>query len=310
MGINSKYLKVSNNHSIFVETIGKNNNPAIIYLHGGPGNGCEEKHQKLFDPSLHFGILIDQRGCGRSLSKLSKTKENSTWDLVEDIEKVINDLKLKKVTILGSSWGTTLALCFAIKYPKRVNRLILKSIFLARESDRKWLYSKDGLAKLLPVQWEEFIKDHPDSSANELVNSYFTKYTAEKNRSNKNHLLKQWYDWHGAAYFYPQENLNKEDNSFINSEFAQNTFFLESYYELNNYFFSDTNFILNNINNINQIDVNIIHGEKDFICPKSQATDFQQAHNKCQVNIIPNCGHGSNPESNIIVQNILKGIKS
>ena len=158
---NEFYLNVSSLHTIFVEESGNPKGKPVIFLHGGPGGGIEPIYRQYFDPKVWRIIIFDQRGCGKS-SPHAELKENTTWDLVNDIEKIREFLNIDSWLVFGGSWGSTLALTYAITYPKKCKALILRGIFLLRKIEIDWFY-QTGCSYIYPDEWENYISVIPKS---------------------------------------------------------------------------------------------------------------------------------------------------
>ena len=152
---NQFYLNVSDLHTIYVEESGSPNGKPVIFLHGGPGGGIEEIYRQYFNPKLWRIIIFDQRGCGKSIPH-AELRENNTWNLIQDIESIREYLKIKKWVVFGGSWGSTLALSYAIKYSKYCKALILRGIFLLRKQEIDWFY-QEGCSYIYPDQWAKYV---------------------------------------------------------------------------------------------------------------------------------------------------------
>ena len=174
---NEFYLKVSNLHTIFVEESGNQNGKPIIFLHGGPGGGIEPIYRQYFDPKKWRIIIFDQRGCGRSIPH-AELKENTTWDLVNDIEVIRKYLKIKSWVVFGGSWGSTLALSYAIKHTNRCKGLILRGIFMLRKIEIDWFY-QSGCSYIYPDEWEKYLEPIPKNEHKNLVAAYYKQLTSK-----------------------------------------------------------------------------------------------------------------------------------
>ena len=154
-------LAVSPLHTLYFEESGNPRGRPVVFLHGGPGGGTDPRMRRFFNPRRYRIVLYDQRGCGRSTPHAS-LEQNTTWDLVEDIEKLREHLGIERWQVFGGSWGSTLALAYAQKHPGRVSELVLRGIFLLRRSELEWFYqSSEGAAALLPDQWEQYVAPIP-----------------------------------------------------------------------------------------------------------------------------------------------------
>jgi len=152
----SGHLKVSDLHNIYYEQCGNPNGKPVVFLHGGPGGGLIPEYRQFHDPDAYRVVLFDQRGAGQSTPHAS-LEENTTWDLVADIEKLREHLGIDKWQVFGGSWGSTLALAYAETHPDRVTELVLRGIFLCRPKEIKWFY-QEGTSWLFADVWEEYLK--------------------------------------------------------------------------------------------------------------------------------------------------------
>ena len=189
---NEFYLNVSSLHTIFIEESGNPNGKPVIFLHGGPGGGIEPIYRQYFNPKLWRIIIFDQRGCGKSLPH-AELKENNTWNLISDIESIRSYLKIKKWVVFGGSWGSTLALSYAIKYPNICKALILRGIFLLRKLEIDWFY-QEGCSYLYPDEWEHYINIIPKKERTNLVQAYYKKLTSS-NKFIRIKAAKAWSKW-------------------------------------------------------------------------------------------------------------------
>jgi len=287
------YLPVSSVHTLYVEQVGNESGLPIVFLHGGPGGGLEPKHRQYFDPRKWHITLFDQRGAGRSIPK-AHLIENTTWDLVEDLEKLRRHLGFDSWYLFGGSWGSTLALAYAESYPKRVAGLILRGIFLARQKDIDWLY-QHGASEIHPDAWESFLSPIPHEERDNLVNAYHKRLMDRDENVVKN-AASSWCTWEGStcqfftgaeiepAFFDITENL---------APFAK----IECHYVKNQCFFETDGWLLKNINRIHHIPGIIIQGRFDIPCPTRGAFDLHQAWPKSDLRIVPNGGHSAKTPS-------------
>src|ERR1700729_1842320 len=152
------FLEVGSGHSLYWEESGNPKGRPAIFLHGGPGSGTEPNHRGFFDPNVYRIILMDQRGSGKSRPHASLV-DNTTWDLVADMERLREHLSIERWLVFGGSWGSTLALAYAQTHPERVTHLVLRGIFLLRRWELEWFYQNPGgAAALYPDLWEHYIE--------------------------------------------------------------------------------------------------------------------------------------------------------
>jgi proline iminopeptidase len=288
--MNTIFLPVDNTHTLAIYRAGNPAGLPIIYLHGGPGGGCELKHFDSFDLDKCFVILFDQRGCGRS-TPFGCLENNTTWDLVEDIEKIRQHFQLNKVLIYGGSWGSTLALAYTQTHPQHVLGLVLRSICLARKIEADWLY-EFGANQLFPDAWSQFRqatitqlgKDSP------LNPSTIVKHYCQQLLSGNPQIIEAaalaWNNWAGACLeFPPMDQLPIEQKDYL-----INLAKIETHY-FSHQVFLEENQLLENLVRIQHLKAFIVHGAKDFLCPVANAYTLHRAWPDSVLTVLPNAGH-------------------
>ena len=283
---NEFYLQVSDLHTIFVEESGNPNGKPVIFLHGGPGGEIEPIYRQYFNPKIWRIIIFDQRGCGKSIPH-AELKENNTWYLIKDIELIRNRLSIDTWVVFGGSWGSTLALSYAIKYPQKCKALILRGIFLLRKKEIDWFY-KEGCSYIYPDAWEEYINIIPKIERSNLMEAYYKRLTS-KNKKTRIMAAKTWSKWEACTSKLIQ---NKNTLHDFNNEKAAVAFArIECHYFINQGFFENDGWILHNISKINHIPNVIVQGRYDVICPMISAWDLHKAWRRSKLIIIQNAGH-------------------
>ena len=288
------YLPVSKEHTIYFEEVGNPHGKPVVFLHGGPGGAVQPKSRTYFDPEFYRIILFDQRGTGKSTPKLS-LHENTTWHLVEDIEKLRIHLGFEKWLVFGGSWGSTLALLYAIQYPHRVNGLILRGIFLGREKELQWLY-RDGASQMRPQAWHEFLKPIPESEHKDLVQAYYQRLNQGQD-TEKIFYAKCWNAWEDAnAFHMPQPKAAHKELLSDEAQYAADMAVLslaliETHYFVNHCFYEDENYVFKRIKRIHHIPCRIVQGQYDTVCPPSTAWELKQNYPKAVLTIVPDGGH-------------------
>lgn len=279
-------LKVSSLHEIYVEQCGNPEGQPIIFLHGGPGGGISAKQRRFFDPAHYRIILLDQRGAGKSTPHAA-LDENTTWDLVHDIELVRKHLGIRKWIVFGGSWGSTLALAYAIKHPTKVLGLVLRGIFLCRKKEIHWFY-QEGASFLYPDAWEGYLAPIPENERSDLVRAYHKRLTGNDEKAKLTAAL-AWSKWEAStSKLFPSEELiNTFEDPHLAIAFAR----IENHYFVNNAFFETDNFLLENISAIRHIPCFIVQGRYDVVCPATSAWELSQAWPEAQLKIIPDAGH-------------------
>ena len=283
---NTFSLPVSDLHTIYVEESGNKNGKPVIFLHGGPGGGVDPKYRRYFDPEKWRIIMFDQRGCGKS-TPFAELKENTTWDLVSDIEKIRNHLSIDKWVVFGGSWGSTLSLAYSQTYPDSCKGLILRGIFLVRKKELDWFY-QEGASNIFPDRWESFLEPIPVEKRDNLMQAYYEILTGE-DHSKKIEAAKAWSTWEGSTVRLLQDENFISD--FSDDKFAEAFARIECHYFMNNCWFDSDNHLIENMHKIRHIPGVIIHGRYDIVCPVIQAWDLHKAWPESDLHIIPDAGH-------------------
>lgn len=281
------FLSVSPIHTLYWEESGHSKGAPVIFLHGGPGSGTEPGHRCFFDPKVYRIILFDQRGSGKSVPH-SNLQENTTWDLVSDIEKLREHLGVNRWVVFGGSWGSTLALAYAESYPDRVKAMILRGIFLGRPKELRWFY-QFGAHHLFPDAFEEYLELIPIAERSDLIGAYYKRLTSS-DPAVRLRAAKAWSSWEDSTLrlvFDPRGRLFAEDDR------ADAIARIECHYFLNRCFFKTDNWLLENVSKIRSIPSTIIQGRYDVICPMESAWELHKAWPEADFQIIPNAGHAS-----------------
>ncbi len=284
----SGLLEVSAKHQIYYEQVGNPDGKPILFVHGGPGGGISENSRRFFDPEFYRVILFDQRGCGKSVP-FASMEENTTWDLVEDINKLREFLQIDQWIVFGGSWGTTLSLIYAIEYPEQVKGLILRGIFLARQSDVDWLF-QEGCSYLYPDAHEEFASLIAENERGDLVSAYY-KLLMDDNEKVHMEAAKCWSIYEGSVVcLIPDESVVDD---FAEDDKALALARTECHYFYHQSFLKDDNYILNNTDKIEDIPTIIVHGRYDVDCRLSGAYELHKKLPLSELQIIQDAGHSS-----------------
>jgi len=287
-------LSVSEIHTIHYEQVGNPNGKPVVFLHGGPGGGIIPDYRRYFDPMAYRIVLFDQRGSGKSTPHAS-LEENTTWHLVEDIEKLRNHLGIESWQVFGGSWGSTLSLAYAITHPDRVRQLVLRGIFLCRPKEIKWFY-QDGASWIFPDVWEQFVNVIPGPERGDMVTAYYRRLTSEDPEV-RLQAARAWSIWEGStSKLFQDENLIEE---FSDAEFATAFARIECHYFMHNAFFETENFLIENIGRIRHIPAVIVQGRYDVVCPITSAWELHRAWPEADLEIIPDAGHSASEPGTI-----------
>ena len=282
------HLKVSDKHSIYFEQVGNPKGKPIVFLHGGPGGGIDSKHRRYFDPNHYRIVLFDQRGCGQSTPH-AELDGNTTWDLVGDIEKLRAHLQIEKWHVFGGSWGSTLALAYAIKHPSQVTALLLRGIFLCRPAEIQWFY-QSGASHLFPDYWETYFNHIPAEERHDMVSAYYKRLTSH-NEDVRLTAARIWSQWEAAtsALLVRPDAVEEFEDPHKALAFAR----IECHYFINNAFFPTNNYLLENISKIQSIPGHIVQGRYDVVCPATSAWELHKSWGKSTLEIVPDCGHAA-----------------
>ena len=284
------YLPVGDGCKLYYELYGNPNGKPVLFLNGGPGAGFLDEEKDFFNPKAYKVIFFDQRGAARS-KPFGSIKNNNTKKLVKDITRILDYFKIKKALLVGGSWGTTLALVYAIKHPERVSGLILRGVFLANDASIAD-YTQGGVKKYEPKAWGRFIKQVPLAYRKDVLGYYFKQMHSKDKRIREKHL----YEW--AYYEFSISKLkisDKEVRKALKKYSYRSLSILEVYY-LKNRCFLPENFILKNTNKLSRIPISIIHGKFDRVCPMRFMKPFCKKVKHAKVYFV-NAGHSeSEPE--------------
>jgi proline iminopeptidase len=275
-------------HEIYYEECGVRGGKPVVVLHGGPGGAINPTMRRFFNPSRWRAVLFDQRGCGRSRPNAS-LEDNTTWDLVEDIERLRQQLGFDTWTVFGGSWGSTLALAYAIRHPERVAGLILRGVFLLTQRELDWFY-QDGASMMFPDAWERFAAVIPPAERGDMVGAYHRRLTGSDSRT-RDAAAAAWSQWEGDTLSLrgPQARPAK----FNEAEFALAFARIECHYFANKGFFAEDGWLLNNIAAVRGIPGWIVQGRFDVVTPMESAWRLKTAWPEARFEVVWDAGHAS-----------------
>lgn len=280
-------VTVSGNHELYVDEAGNIDGIPILFVHGGPGGACDSSSRRFYDPAVYRIITFDQRGCGRSTPH-GELENNTTQDLIADIEIIRELLGVDKWVLFGGSWGSTLSLLYAQAFPARVLALILRGIFLCRQCDFDWLY-KDGARRVFPDCWEEFVSHVPEAERDDLMKAYYERLTGDDELA-RMAAAKHWSAWEGSC-----SKLRPSAEALAGFTKPHNALALarlEIHYFMNKGFI-DENHILDNMHLIRDIPGRIVHGRYDMVCPLDNALALHQQWPAAELHIVRESGHSA-----------------
>jgi proline iminopeptidase len=284
---NTLNLAVDSLHTLYVEECGKLDGLPVVFLHGGPGAGCEPYHRRFFDPARYRIILFDQRGCGRS-SPHASLEHNTTQELVADMEVIREHLGIEQWLLFGGSWGSTLSLVYAETHPERVLGMVLRGIFLCRPHEIRWIY-QEGESRLFPDYWQEYLEPIPEAERGDLLKAFHARLTSD-NELTRMAAAKAWSLWEGrTATLRPNAAVVDHFGSpFTALSLAR----IECHYFMHESFL-EPNQILRDAPRLGGIPGVIVHGRYDVICPVENAWQLHQVWPDSELQIIPDAGHSA-----------------
>jgi proline iminopeptidase len=286
-------LKVSDIHDLYVDEAGNPDGLPLLFVHGGPGAACDSSSRRFYDPAIYRIVTFDQRGCGRSTPHC-ELEENTSDDLVADIEKIREHLGVDKWVLFGGSWGSTLSLLYAQAHPARVQAMILRGIFLSRQCDLDWLY-KDGAKRIFPDHWQEFIRPIPEVERDDMIGAYYQRLTGNDELARMS-AAKAWSAWEGnCSRLRPSADIMAK---FTKPHNAMALARIEAHFFRNKCFMSE-NQILENMDRIKDIPGRIIHGRYDVVCPLDNALALHAAWPAAELHIVRDAGHSASETGNV-----------
>lgn len=279
-------LKVSDIHDIYFERVGNPDGIPVVFLHGGPGGGLISTYRRYFDPEAYHVVLFDQRGSGKSTPH-AELRENTTWDLINDIEALREKFGVEKWFVFGGSWGSTLSLAYAETHPDRCLGLILRGIFLTRRKELQWFY-QSGASEIFPDFWERFRDEIPVDERGDFMTAYYKRLTSDDEKTRLS-AARAWSVWEGStSKLYPSEDLM---NHWEGEQEALSLARIECHYFMNNSFFPSENYLLENVDKIRHLPTVIVQGRYDVVCPATSAWDLHKAFPEADLQIIADAGH-------------------
>ena len=287
-------LDVDARHKLYYEQCGNPEGKPVVLLHGGPGGGCSAKMRRFHDPAKYRIVLFDQRGAGRSRPHADLV-DNTTWDLVADIEQLRALLGIERWQVFGGSWGSTLALAYAQTHPQRVAELVLRGIFMLRRWELEWFYQQ-GASRLFPDAWEHYLAPIPQAERGDLIAAYHRRLTSD-DEAIRLEAARAWSIWEGGtSYLHIDPNYA---TSHGDPKFALAFARIENHYFVNRGFFEVEDQLLRDAHKIADIPGVIVHGRYDVVCPIQSAWELHKAWPKAELIVSPASGHSAFEAENV-----------
>jgi len=281
-------IDVGSSHSLYYEQCGNPNGKPVLFLHGGPGAGCSPGDRTFFEPQQYHVILFDQRGAGRSTPSGS-LNANTTWDIIKDIELLRVHLSIDKWMLFGGSWGSTLALTYAIECSHRVTEIILRGVFMCRKAELDYFF-QNTTQMIFPDAYDgSFAAYIPEAERGDLLKAYYSRLTSD-DKNVRLEAAKKWTTWElSSACLKPHVDIITHGEDPI---FAMNMARIETHYFSNKGFFTD-DYFFKNINLIRTIPTVIVQGRYDMICPFRTAFELHRAFPEAELVVCGESGHAS-----------------
>ncbi len=289
----SGFLEVESGHKLYYEECGNPGGKPAVFLHGGPGSGCNAAMRRFWNPDIYRIVLFDQRGSGKSRPHAS-LDDNTTWDLVNDIEMLRAALGIDKWQVFGGSWGSTLALAYCQTHPERVTEIVLRGIFLLRKKEIDWFY-QHGASEIFPDFWQHFLELIPKSERRDLLSAYHKRLTSDDKKT-RLQAANAWSVWEGTiSTLLPNADIASDFGSeHMSLALAR----IECHYFVNGGFMEE-NQLIKNIDCIRNIPAVIVQGRYDIVCPVVSAWELSQAWPEAGLRIAPDAGHAAFEPGNV-----------
>jgi len=284
----ARQLVLGEGQRLYVEECGRVDGCPVVFLHGGPGSGCQPDHRRYFDPDHYRIVLVDQRGSGRS-TPLGGTAQNNTRNLIEDLETIRAELGIKRWLLFGGSWGATLALVYAQTYPERVTGLILRGTFLARQRDLDWFFRPDGVARLLPEAWRDFCHLVPAAASTGLPMAYHRRVRS-KDAALASAAALAWSAWEERVVTWQRPFVPAVAAAPVAAAQVLAKVRIATHYARHRYFLHD-NEILERADRLPTVPITIVHGRLDLVCPLEGAWALHQAVPGSRLLLVEDAGH-------------------
>lgn len=284
------YLKVSELHEMYYEVHGNPNGNPILFIHGGPGAGFSEEDKRFFNFDKQKVIFFDQRGSSKSIP-FGSIIENTTQDLVNDINRLLDHLELNKITVFGGSWGTTLGLIYAIQNPNRIERMLLRGIFLGNKESLEY-FVDGGVKEEFPKIWERFRKNVPEESKQSVAEYYLNKMINGSNEE-KEYFTYEWAFYEISLF---KKNITPSEVEEILAQFPYKSLSIMEAHYIGNNCFIEEDYILKNLEAIEAIPIKIIHGKQDSICPLKFAIELNSKLKNSELFTVEGGHSDSEPE--------------
>ncbi|NBB63705.1 prolyl aminopeptidase [Pseudomonas sp. ODNR1LW] len=284
----SGWMATDDGHEIYYEESGNPQGLPVVVLHGGPGGAVNPGMRRFFDPAKYRIIMFDQRGCGLSRPNAS-LENNTTWTLIEDIERLRERCGVDKWVVFGGSWGSTLSMAYAVTHPERVRALVLRGIFLLTKKELHWFY-QEGASMIFPDAWEGFVAPIPEAERGDLMSAYYKRLIGD-NVAEREACAIAWSSWEGDTVSV--EGPEGRPDKFSDPAFALAFARIENWFFTNAGFFPEDGWLLKNVDRMRHIPCWIAQGRFDVVTPIASAWALHRAWPEARLDIVGDAGHAS-----------------
>jgi len=285
--LTSDMLDVGDGHEIYVESVGRPDGIPVIYLHGGPGSGCQPDHRRLFDSDRFHAVLFDQRGCGRSRPKGSR-EHNTTAHLIADIEKIREKFGFERCMVVGGSWGATLALAYAQAHPERVSGIVVRATFLGTRAEVESAFTI-RLSRFYPALYEDFLSLLPPEERDRPVDAYWHRIL-DADPAVHGPAAKAWHDTERTLSEHKPARTRLDLASLNLWRTLPSTPFMEAHYFVNDSFMTE-NQLLRNAGRLQGIPGIIVQGRYDLLCPPETSHALSKVWPGSEIRVVEEAGH-------------------
>jgi len=279
-------LKVSDLHELHVEEYGNPQGRPAVVLHGGPGAGISAPMHRFHDPDGYRIVMFDQRGCGRSTPH-AELRDNTTWDLVADMERIRDHLGIERWQVFGGSWGACLGLVYAETHPERVTELLVRGIFMLRQRELAWFY-QHGASEIMPEAFARYVAPIPPEERGDLITAFHRRLTGT-DRAAMEACAQAWAVWEAETISLLPDPARVDE--WRDPAYAVAFARIESHYFTNGGYFDRDDQILHNAGRLADLPGAIIHGRYDLCTPVSNAIDLHEAWPRAELRIVEDAGH-------------------
>jgi proline iminopeptidase len=285
--LTSEMLDVGDGHELYVESVGRTDGIPAVYLHGGPGSGCQPDHRRLFDPDRFHAVLFDQRGCGRSRPKGSRA-HNTTQHLIADMEQIREKFGVARWMVVGGSWGATLALAYAQAHPTRVSGIALRATFLGTRAEVEIAFTS-RLSQFYPALYEDFLSVLPVEERARPVEAYYRRIL-DPDPAVHGPASRAWHDTERALSEHKAAKTRIDLASLNVWRTLPATPFMEAHYFVQDSFMTE-NQLLRNAGKLDGIPGIIVQGRYDLLCPPETSQALAKAWPGSEIRVVEEAGH-------------------